>query len=233
MRQIAVQMRVLVLASVMLASGSAVSETVSDILPYIGFDYYHAWMKGKSSWNLVFPKTYPGASVYVGSRFHDFCGIELGYDASTRQKRDWTLASGSTFFSSRLTQSISGTTKVRRNGGHVDLVGFLPVVGSLELLGSVGAGWIQTKIETAFTTGGSSTVGSALASVAGKGRMVFRVGLGASYMVTDMVGIRALVRWEGTSSLQVKGNANFANLGYDAKAFKGTTAMSAGAFVKF
>ena len=48
-----------------------------------------------------------------------------------------------------------------------------------------------------------------------------------------MVGIRAKLSWESTSALRVNGNQAFTNFGMDPKAFKGTTALTAGAFVKF
>ncbi len=223
----------LVIAGTLMATGSAVAE-LNDISPYIGVDYYQPWMRGKGDWNLVFPKTYPGATLYVGTKFHEFFGLELGYDWGSRKTKNWVLPAGSPFMGNTLTTTLSGNTKIRRSGGHLDLVGFLPVAECLELTGSVGFGWVQPKITSSFSvTPGTTSNSSALASVSGKGRGVFRVGVGASYMVTEMVGVRAKVGWEGTSTLRVNGNALFTSLGYDKKAFKGTTAMSVGAFVKF
>ncbi len=225
----------LLLTGAMIAAGTASADTPSDVSPYMGVDYYQAFMKGKSSWDSILPKSYAGASVFIGTRVHESFGIELGYATSIRQKKDWHLANGSSFFAGPVRQvgGISGSTKVRRSGAHMDVIGFLPVAECFELLGSLGFGWVQTKIQTTLNVASSSSTAAALASVAGKGRAVFRVGLGGSYMVTDMVGIRAKLGWESTSSLRVKGNASFLSLGYDSKAFKGTTALSVGAFVKF
>lgn len=220
----------------LLIAAHAINAQPNDISPYIGVDYYQAWMKGKGDWSLIFPKSYPGATGYVGTKFHENFGIELGYDWSTEKKNDWSVSPGSTFFGKVIApnQAVSGNTTVRRTGGHVDVVGFLPVVDCLELTGSVGFGWVQTKIVSNFNVLPSTTTTStALASISGKGRGVFRVGLGLAYMVTDMVGIRGKISWESTSNLRVNGNALFNDLGYDSKAFKGTTALAVGAFVKF
>ncbi len=216
-----------------LAATSAGADDADDVTPFLGVDYYHAYMKGRNSWNSIFPNSYPGGTFYVGTKFHQYFGLELGYDWSLKQKKEWALPAGSNFFGT-VQQSISGTTKVQRSGGHLDVVGYLPVAESVELIGSLGFGWIQTKIQTTFDVVPGATVeGSSLASVSGKGRGVFRVGVGANYMLTDIVGMRAKVGWESTSTLRIEGNQTFTAAQYDTKAFKGTTALAVGLFVKF
>lgn len=230
--------KALVLASVAIAAAvDNVMAEVNDMSPYLGADYYQVWMKGHGDWKKIFPQEYPGADVYVGTRFHENFGVELGYLWSARQSKNWALPVGTQFFDGTITDSpsLSGNTKIRRTGGYLDVVGFLPIAECLEFIGSVGFGWVQTKITTSFNniSPGHSQNSSALTSVSGKGRGTFRVGIGASYMLTDMVGVRAKVGWESTSNLRLKGNAFFTNLGYDTSGFKGTTALIVGTFVKF
>jgi len=207
------------------------ADEYDDISPYLGVDFKQAYMKGQGGWKPIFPNTYPGASFYVGTKFHQYFGLELGYDWSVKQKKEWNLPAGSSFFGSTA-QGTSGTTKIERNGAYLDLVGFLPVADCLEIMGSTGLGWVQTKIESNFSTTTTPESG-ALASVAGKGRMVFRVGIGALYMITDVVGVRAKMGFEGTSALKLVGNQAFSTYGYNEKGFKGTTAFAVGAFFKF
>ena len=137
----------LVVAGAVMAASSVSADVIADLNPYIGAEYYQAWMKPKGDYNKVLPKDFPGATIYVGTKFHENFGIELGYDWSARKKKDYTVVSGSGFFGGPRT-TFSGSTKVRRTGGHIDLVGFLPVAECFDLLGSIGFGWVQAKINT-------------------------------------------------------------------------------------
>lgn len=220
-----------------IASGVvAVPVAYYDVTPYIGAEYYYALMKPKANWDQIFPKSYPSASFYLGTKFHEFFGIELGYDWSIRQKKDWTLVAGQQFFGSTVNATFSGTTHITRTGGHVDIVGFLPIADCTDLLGFAGVGWVQPKIEIVnMTVAPTARIpnSSAIASLSGKGRGTFRLGVGARYMISEIVGIRAKIGWESTSTLAVEGNAYFPQLGYSQKGFKGTTAFSIGAFITF
>ena len=224
----------LIVAGALLATTNANAE---EMFPYMGVDYTQTYMRAQGAWNLIFPKSYPGASVYVGTRFHENFGFELGYDWSARRTKDYVLPAGSSFFGGTVTSpnGLRGSTKIRRTGGYLDLLGTLPVAECVELLGSIGFGWVQPKIVTSFSSGtaASSTTSSAISSVSGKGRGVFRLGFGGIFMVTESVGVRAKINWASTSTLRLKGNAAFNSLGYDAKGFKGSTTLLAGVFVRF
>ncbi len=230
MKQIA---KSLVIAGAIVAASSVSADMMADFNPYIGADYYQAWMKPKGDYNQVLPKDFPGATLYVGTKFHENFGVELGYDWSAQKKKDFNLPANANFFGT-VQNAFSGTAKVRRTGGHLDLVGFLPVAECFDLIGSVGFGWVQTKIDTGTVTNANvSRRGSAVNSLSGKGRGVFRIGVGGSYMVTEMIGLRAKLGWESTSSLRVNGNQNFTTLGMPNNPYKGTTSLTLGAFVKF
>ncbi len=236
MKFAAKQAESLLVLSVLLAASSAHADMLGELSPYLGADYYQTWMRAQSDWKKIFPRSYRGATVYVGTRFcENTLGLELGYDRSTRTKKDWSLPAGSAFFNGAVPNTgITGTTKVTRSGVHLDFLGFLPITSCFDLFAVVGYGWVQNKIDMTLSTApGSSNQSSALATVGGKGGSVLRAGLGGSYMVNDMVGLRAKIGWETTSTLRVKGNQAFTALGYQSKGWKDTTALSIGAFVKF
>ena len=224
--------RYLLVMGSILATSNVIAEMVADISPYIGIDYNQIWMKAKGNYDIFFPKSFPAGSVYVGTKFHENFAIELGYDTSKKRQKDWSVSTHQAFFNGTANLSYSGTTKIRRSGGHIDLVGFLPTIECFDLIALVGFGWVQAKIESTFSNTASPSA-SALSSLNSKGKGVFRVGVGGSYMITEMVGIRAKLSWESTSALRVSGNPAFTDFGMDPKAFKGTTALTTGAFVKF
>lgn len=214
----------IVLAGALAVAGSANANFWCDpcFSPYIGADYYQAWMKSKSN---RYAKSFPGATLYVGAKFYENFGLELGWDWSGKKSRSFTKPAGGTFFGFSQANAVSGTTTTRRTGGHLDLVGFLPVCDCVELTGSVGWGWLRPKVSFTNLTGVSNF------SVSSKSRSVFRLGIGANYMVTDCVGLRAKIGWETTSSLRLQGTVNGST--FTSKPFKDSGTLAIGAFVKF
>jgi len=231
MKQIA---KGLILLSALTVSSGAVAAVCADFNPYIGAYYLIDLMKGNMAWKNVFPRNYQGGGVYVGNRFLDYWGVEIGADSSTVRKREWSIPVGTAFFGGRDPVALNGTTKLRRRSVYLDALGYLPVGGCFELIGSLGIGWVQPKVEfKSFSLPSGSTLnGTALASVTGKGAGVLRVGFGVSYMVTDIVGLKAKVNYETTSRLYTEGNAFFTGLGYNKKAFRNTMGLNLGIFAR-
>ena len=220
MKQIA---KSLVVVGAILAAGTVGAEMMDDVRPYVGLDYYQAWMKGakatgSSPANSTFdfakqaPKSYPGLAAYVGAKFTDFFGMELGTDWSFRKKKSIT-DNGSNI-----------KTEVKRRGMHADLVGFFPLNDCVDILGSVGLGWVKAKTTQ---TGASAATAETYKN---KGKTVARLGLGVSYMVTDMIGLRARAGWENTRRLKLQDNTPPIDT---FKPFKDTMSLSLGAFVRW
>lgn len=209
----------IIVVGAMLAAGSAVAMT-DDVKPYIGLDYYQAWMRGTTASGTadILPRSYPGATVYVGARFMEYWGIEVGADWSARKKK--TVSFGNTPFG-----AANLITRVRRQGVHADIVGFLPVNECFDLLGFIGFGWVKPKGNEIITVGGTTLDDE---SIGIKGRGVARLGVGASWMVTEMVGLRAKLGWENTRQLRFDGANSTAQ-----RPFRDTVAMSLGAFVRW
>lgn len=218
--------RSLVIAGAVMAASSAGAETLfGDFNPYVGADYYQVWMKGKDitgvadSGKKLFPKSYPGATLYVGNKFTESFGLELGLDASAQEKKDF---SGSYGVPAVL---FSGTTKVRRTGWHLDVVGFIPMNECVNLLGSIGYGWLRPKTDVESTP----AVGI---SFKAKDHSVVRVGAGADWMATDVFGVRAKLGWETTSMLRFNQTSPGVS-DQKVKLFKDSLTLAVGAFFKF
>ncbi len=231
--------RGLVILGMVVSAGNVNAEIMVDLTPYIGAEYSQIWMKGRGNWSDVFPRRgFSGGGVYVGSKFHRNFGVELGYDISTRKKRDWELFPGIPFFNGVTTEKINARTTVRRHGGHIDLIGFLHITECLEFIGSAGVGWVKPKvfISTVLSSNGlasSSLVAKGLTNISSRGRGVFRLGFGLSYMVTEVAGVRTKFSWENTKTLRINGNQTFYNLAFDVSGFKSSTAVSLGGFLRF
>ncbi len=201
---------------------------LADINPYVGVDYYQAWMQGKDSelFNKnALPKSYPGASIYGGVKWMENFATEVGIDWSAKKTKDTTETVNVRPFGS---VNVSESNKVRRNGYHLDLVGILPVNECFNVLATVGAGWVKVKVDQTLTaSAGALSANLGQGSISSKYRPLARLGVGASYLFTEMFGVRAKVNYENTARVKV----NF--LGTDYKPFKNTTSLTLGAFVQF
>lgn len=220
----------------LIVSSCTLAEEMIELVPYLGVDFYEAWMKPKGFYKQIFPSSYPGASLYVGTKVSRHFGFELGYDWSTKRDQTWRLANNQAFFKYPVAGTVSGKTKIRRSGGHLDIMAFLPVYECLDLIASIGYGWVQSKIEISRLSIPPNSVvpnSSAIASMASKGHGVFRANVGASYMITELLGARAKLGWESTSMLRVRGNGYFTQLGYQTRPFKASITFSTGLFYKF
>ncbi len=214
------------------AYGDCCTPYWDEVIPYIGVDYYQVWMHTKGDWNQLFGKTYPGGVIYVGAKFCDSFGVEFGGMWSARTGKTSPLG---TFFGTPAIPGMLVTTTITRAGGYGDFIGYVPMGNCFEVFGSAGYGVIQPKVtfSTNVTVNNNTPLNSALLSVRGKSRGVFRLGIGMTYLLTEMLGIRAKLGWEGTSQLRFDGNQFFYNLGFSTRGFKGSTTLQGGFFLKF
>jgi hypothetical protein len=201
-------MKKMFIAGAMVAASSAVS-ACDEISFIVGADYQQTFMKSKSSvrvndafvdFSAVNPKSFPGAQVYVGAKFHEHWGTELGFDFMKK---------------SRTMPAMTGKTQMR--GAHLDAKGYLSATEGFALVGSVGVGLVQAQEEA-----------TGQLSVKSKKSLLPRVGVGAEHVVRDRVGLRVMVRWQGSSAVYFK---DATNAKY--KPFKNATSLALGVFAKF
>ncbi len=210
----------LVVAAAMAVAGSVSADVIADLNPYVGVDYQHAWMKPvgekPNAWDVtdIAKKSYPGAAVYVGTKFNENFGVELGGNWA-RNKRKSTVTDNGVIYRE--------DTKITRKGLHLDLVGSMPIADNTEVFATAGLGSVKVKFNQHDEAAATKHKFSA------KQKVVARLGVGANYMITDMVGLRAKMGWENTSRLRVKDDADQQKL----KVFKDTVTASVGAFVRF
>lgn len=224
----------LIVAGALAVAGSAVAD-FGDINPYIGADLQLTKMKARAPFDSILAKSFPGANLYVGTKVMENLGFEAGYNWSKSQDRTADIAAR--FDGVAAANFGSGAkpgakTTLRRNSAFFDVVGFLPVMDCVELIGSVGYGYVMPKLSIT-TAGGAAVTGYEL-----KNQSVLRVGLGASYMVTDMVGLRAKLGWENTKHTHFKNSDDRKKLRANSGALttrplKDSTTLNVGAFVKF
>jgi len=206
----------LVVASALSVAGTASADWFDCFSPVIGADYYQVWTSPKNSnLNIRHARDYPGATIYVGGRADCF-GLEVGYDVSATRSRAFTAG------------ATSGTTRVQRQGWHIDLIGYMPLdcFECVDLFGTIGWGWIQPRRTFNITSG--PALGFATNNNSRRGNSVLRLGIGANYMFTECVGARLKLGYESTSTIRFTGPA-----GTSYRPFGDSFTLAVGAFVKF
>lgn len=196
--------RCLVISSALISASSVQAGFFESLDLTVGVDYYHAWRKIRNNFSFIYPKSYPGATIYIQSRFTDCLGFELGFDSSVTKTKNWTIPAGTTIGGITTTTPFSGSTRIRFSGLHLDLLGYMPIDNCFELFGAIGYG------------------------SAG-----LRLGVGGNYMLTDCIGLRGKVGYEYTNNVRVMGNTVYNNIGFPNKLRCSAGTFSLGAFVKF
>ena len=175
-----------------------------DIQPYVGADYVYVNMPGWNStfyspyYNSLFtfsgpdvlPESYPGASLYGGIKFAENFGFEAGADWFKHKEQTTVM----------LVPTATFTSKVKRDGFHLDIVGFVPLTDTFTLSGFLGIGWIKPRIESTYSVNGRLAQSIPIYSST---NAIARVGFGGSLMITETIGLRARLLVECTEYLHV------------------------------
>ena len=196
--------------------------------PYLGAEYKYQHLKGKNDWNEVLPKDFSAGTIFGGLRFSEKFGLELGYTHSDMEKRNEFLT-GVRF--GQAASNVSSVAKVKFDSINLDANGYVPLNDALNLVGTLGVGFMKGKFDGSDTTQTAGTLidEALLNTTDGNRRIVPRIGFGAEWMFHDMFGARARVLWEGTSALRFKEHvATTSN-----KPFKDSCAFTFGLFAQF
>lgn len=213
--------------------------------PYLGLDLKWQRTEGRGDWNRLVPRTYPGAAIFTGERFNQYWGLELGYSETTKKTKVHTFANGENFYNNGNTANAITRVSTKFRSLYLDLNAYYPLNPCFELIGSIGAGLVRPKVKVHILnlglvnghTGFSASDAADLSTTKGKTRGFFRLGAGAQAFISDSVGIRALFRWETTSTARVKGRYDFQQNTIQSagvrRMFKDTFSITLGAFCKF
>jgi len=120
-------------------------------------------------------KTKLGANVFVGARFNENVGAELGFGFVQKT----TLIS-----SPKLTNKV--------NNFYADVLGYVPVASKVSLIGSLGVGFNKSKLSAV-------PAGYVVSSTAQKRKLAARIGAGAQYDFCENWAARAMVRYQKNS----------------------------------
>jgi hypothetical protein len=83
-------------------------------------------------------------------------------------------------------------------------MGILPVDSNLEVFVSLGLAKVKPTIFVQSLTGSNTAFDQAVTGIRGNHHRVTRMGFGANWVITDSVGFREKVLWEGLPAILIK-----------------------------
>ncbi len=155
--------------------------------------------------NNLFKENYPQGNIYVGTKFNDCFGVELGYEATNQRDRTASTVSGDPYLGQVVPLGVNFTTETKSKikGFHANLVGFWPIWEEycVSLIGSLGVANLKldaTHVQTTLNGAPNPNIAQTFLKFS-KEKWVPRAMIGAQYMIMDQLGLRATVNWENTS----------------------------------
>lgn len=151
-----------------------------------------------------FRKNYPATNFYLGTIFHKYLGMEVGYEHMYSQEKKQFYPGGAPVLG--FTGTLVGDDRlyfsdVFVDGWNVNLIGYWPVCPKTrtEIIGVLGVSWLKAHYDTVAV---STTIpAEAIANWESDTHSVFRAGLGLRQMLTDSFGMRLQAIWEDSSRL--------------------------------
>lgn len=164
--------------------------------PYVGADYQYTSVDYQDDPTIgitgdsIADDTLHGVNMHVGARVHRYLGFEAGYLLTDNGTKKNVLGTGI-------------NTKTRLYGYNIDAMGYFPLSGWFELIGTVGISRLTQKF--------GATGFRAEKDTETKGR----IGAGMQYWLTNNASIRAIVRYQGMNFDNSADGAVIADLGFN------------------
>lgn len=136
---------------------------------------------------LAIQKNEPGVNVFVGARFNQYLGAEVGFGLI--QKASANVQN-------------SGVASNKINNYYIDLLGFLNIAWQVDLVGDIGVGWLQSK---ANVTNATFVNLNNLTQT----KLGIRAGGGVQYYFAPSWATRAMLRYQDGNPNFLKSNVSF------------------------
>ncbi|MGD0465684.1 MAG: outer membrane beta-barrel protein [Gammaproteobacteria bacterium] len=196
-----------------------------NLTPYAGVDVGIQHFEFEPGYgDNLFKNELPVGNLFAGVKFNDYFGIEGGYESTLEGKRNSTIYGGNTVLGNVLLSTgptameyIKCSSKVKISGWHLGITGYSPIYldesSSLSILGYFGIKHTNVKLIRNLLE--SKGVGDPAeidldTTVLGTNnkKPLLRFSAGIEYFFNKHIGLRALIGWEDTSSLQPTDGVN-------------------------
>lgn len=201
---------------------------------YVGVDYKYRRMDGRSSdlysMRQALPTYYNEGEIYYIYRFEGGVGINIGYEQSQNKHKTSVFSANQKFLGSNAQSSgdISYISN-RLQAVQFDMVGYLDLSKSIELLGQFGFSIMHAHMSGTITASGRTTS----LSPSNNSDVIPRLNLGIQYFIMQSrYGIRLVGTWEGTNLYRLQ-MTDDDGVRYTIRPFKQSWCYSLGLVAKF
>lgn len=212
--------------------------------PFIGIDVQlrHVKMPNDFGGNL-FKKNYIQGNPFVGVRFNDYLGIEVGYEETVKKNSTTINGPGATEVGDLIpaTAFHYSNNFFRMRGPNANINLYFPFCacdGKFDVLASVGVSHLKTKLTHQITA--VSFMGFFRPLTAGemqeqkatffKRKLIMRAMVGLQYFIRCNVGVRATYTWENTKKFR---NLRDSTIGNEEASLKNSQLYGLGLFWQF
>jgi len=198
--------------------------------PYIGAEFQYQHIKANTDWRKFLPANFNNSAVFVGNKYHENFGFEIGYFHTL--KKAVSSANISQFNGAAANGSTIVIAEMRNKGFSLEWDVYYPIDAQFNVMASFGFVTMHPNLEINATS--STNLGSALNKVKGRNKTIFRPGIGVEYLEKNW-GARGRLLWDDTQKLYLNTDrvgATFFNA-LTPKAFKQTMTFTFGVFYRF
>src|SRR6185369_7714596 len=127
----------------------AYAVTFDAFAPLYGLDLQWWRIKNSGNWDAMFVTSLVGVDVFLGAKFLENFGINLGYQETDKRVKGVFVPAGSNATGNVVNNTGGGVTfksRVRITGFYWDLVGYIPTDNGFEIFASIGSVWGRSTI---------------------------------------------------------------------------------------
>lgn len=175
---------------------------------YVGFDAQWRHMPFKKNFgDNVFPKDFPQGNAFFGLKFNDYFGVELGYLQSIERRKKVSISGPLLGVPLALDEVNVLKNKVQVNGLNAGLVGFYPMDECNQLIVGLGISRLHLRLTFSPIANELGVLDAGAQASARRNfiynKYIVQAKIGIQRMVTEKIGLRALLSWENTKQFNV------------------------------
>jgi hypothetical protein len=228
---------------------------------YAGYDAQIRQMPFKKNFgsNIFKGNRYEGHNIFFGIKYNEYVGIEIGFENSRiKNIHNSYMRPGDYLFGTEINLPHPGfdsvlnlvDAKSKIRGINLSLMGFIPIFNekyNTQLIGSIGASSFKNKTVCTLTEIGEKSIIlndhyesvqiqriETTTSYYKRRKTTLRLGTGIQHYTDHHLGLRALITWEKTNRMSIRGvDANSNKLVNEHVKFKDSLIYHIGAFIPF
>lgn len=196
-------LRLVVTAMVLFSAtgANAAFNALEDLCPYVGAEAQLRSMSfDRNHGANVFKKRFTQGNAFMGIRWNEYFGLELGYETSVKASRTVNLVPGQIAFGPTIEDLQTRYSTTRLYGPHANFLGYWPAnCSNLDLIGTLGLVYLKAHLSSNLVVRGAAVATPPQPRTFKQTKLIARIGGGVQYAFSECIKTRGMVIWENTS----------------------------------